>query len=360
MEDFNVKYGAKVDAYIKSRTTLTITKRDGSEWNLYVYDNDDAVCITRAPEYRVPPEIQELLTIKSVAKLHAYPITLGINTFLSWDNMCIDMFCGVSWRGNLTCTICGVRTTDNYFGKWYCADLGTLCCTCYDSDPEYKKRGFQYIDITAFNVTDWVLFCEIDKEFSQYSFYTNCNPRSPHYGQVMLCDDDEDNFGAQFHIIGDAHTLVTYITDWMRVTGTTTMMMHECLNVPIKMHSVYDKARKYGIVKKGETLTVRDVLSNTNTLINGPALVPELITQYRKRRNRGEWGWKVTEGRFSWGDLTDVEIKKLAEEYANNVHGKRVFKDSDIHTVHTHIRNLTVYSKVAASTFTAWLHAQLN
>lgn len=360
MKDFNVEYGAKVDMYIKSCTTLTITKPDGSEWKLYADATEDAICITQAPEYRIPPEIQELLTIKRVTKLHAYPITLRIDTFLNWDNMCIGTFCGVSWRGNLTCTICGVHTKYNYFGKWYCANLGTVCCTCYDSDPEYKKRGFQYMDITAFNVTDWVRFCEIDKEFSQYSFYTNCNLQSPYYGQVMLCDDDESDFGAQFHIIGDAHTFITYITDWMRVTGTATMMMRECLNVPIKMHSVYDKAWKYGIVKKGETLTVRDVLSNTNTLINGPALVPGLITRYRKRKSRGEWGWNVIEGRFSWGDLTDEEIVKMAKKYAISIHGKHVFKDSDIQTVRTHIQNITVYTEEAASTFPAWLRDQLK
>jgi hypothetical protein len=229
MENFNTDYAEKVNAYIKSRTTLNITKPDGSEWKLYVYGEGDVMCVTQAPEYRIPPEIRELISIGRIPKLHAYTITFELSTFLNWDNMIIDTFCGVSWRGHL----------------------------------RYTER----VDVTAFNVLDWVIFSEIDSKSALYALYVNCNVQSPHYGQVMLCIDDDDNFGAQFHIIGNTHDFIAYITEWMSITGTAGIQMSDCLDVCIGMHAIYDKARKYGIVTKGETLTIRTVLSNADTRI---------------------------------------------------------------------------------------------
>jgi hypothetical protein len=354
MEDFNTKYTELVSTFIKRYTNLTITKPDGSVWNLYVYDNDEAFCITQAPEYCIPPEIQELINTKCVVKSHAHLIEFTIDTFLCWNNIGIDTCCGISWRGNLTCNVCGVRATDNYFGKWNYADMGTLCGTCYDLNPQYKNRGFQYIDITAFNVLDWVIFIKNDiiSESVTYTFYVNCNTQSHYYGQIMLGIDDEDNFGAQFHIIGDVHEFIMYITDWLNTTGTLVMQIHDCLNEPIHICSVYDVSYNYGIVKKGETLTIQDVLSNINATINGSTLIPKLVMEYRKLRDRGERGYD--------GDLSDEDIDKLAEKYTAKVHGKPIFDQYNIEVVYGYINSLTMYNEPKASRFPIWLCEKLN
>jgi hypothetical protein len=197
LTNFNTIYGALVADYISNPER--VINRDGKEWAI-----KDGMCISRAATYRIPPVIAELIGVGNIIKLHALNLCIDIEHDVGFDT---GIFNFLYMKIHSKCG-CG---SDSYSDAGYVwvNDLESKCSSCYNNTNDMHKKLYNLIDITEYNIADWVPFM-YEKPSAVY--YVNCNTQSSNYGNVLL--------KGRMHskILGDVNLFVNHIHSWICYT----------------------------------------------------------------------------------------------------------------------------------------------
>lgn len=158
---------------------------NGKMHNVYETFDDEYICATPIQNFRIPPQIIELVKLSSIGRLHTIPIKLKIK---------------MKWRYGLhisaTCKKCNNL-----------AMQGTFCITCIEEVPDNIIRRTS----CEVNVMEWIQFAsETSRMNSRFLYYVNCNLDSPDYGKIL----GENKY---FKIVDNVYTFINNICAWVSI-----------------------------------------------------------------------------------------------------------------------------------------------
>jgi len=333
-------YGDAVLIYMGRLENTDVVKvvkdPDGRVWTVFFehYGTEEyCFLIRRAREYRIPPSILELLELLesgTIRKLHANTIFIKLDAYIpDWDDtMRISSFCGIPWTGN-PCSKCDSKNI--FCGKWIDHNRTTLCMSCYNGE-----KGFQYINMTDFNVADWVIFSNDLVDSGYYCLLINCNPDSTYYGQVMLIDNND-----RAVIIGNVDTLHTYILKWFDVHSEHTQM-RDVLDMECGSTYHLGVVERYNIFPPDTRITFRMLLENAHVQKGTYVTIDELIG-------------KTYEGQFMSAD----HVNRIRTMLQKRIH-EPIFDRIQIGSIYDEMEDRCMYTDTCAAYFHVWLRDQFT
>jgi hypothetical protein len=383
MENFGDYYLKFAHEYVENlQDTFTITKPDGSFWILY--NNPDyidgnwecVICVTPGSNYRIPPDMLQLLKMKEIRKSHAAPIEFNMVTSeVLWNEIFINNYCGIPWNGIIVCSECNKSDVKNNCGKWVRKNF-IVCTKCYNKHGIKKRKEYKFMDVTEFNVLDWVNFSLCYNEYyvnepraisnTISSFWINCNTDSKNYGKILFSYDSIVNYGANLYMIESVGEFVNYISQWMLISAddNTAESWEECINKPCTETYCIQLLLKYNIVQPGTLITNKIILENADVRVDAfNDICNEIIQGVANFRDLRTFGLTMTSYIPNMSMLVNMSDEEL-KQWLNNQ--KHIF--SDVQLLDKKYIDLIYYSmftsyiskNYTASLFPVWLHTQLN
>lgn len=246
---FNAVYSKKVDSFLKRVHTDVI-----SGMRLLMY-NSSTLHVERSPEYRLPPDIIQLLAFNCVVKLYAHPIIFGLNIDTPWHGIHINVVNKIPTTSHyfewLRCDACGNNLTNSVTGRWSIRSVDyDLCEFCYSDGlfGGHSKDSFIHHVVPTINFMDWVVFGKC----KDMILYTNCNPNSDKYGHIAavtlgsITVQGVDYECCSFDILyKNAQDFILDITEWMLLTSVPPEIdILEYLSRPVGMVTYRDILEK--------------------------------------------------------------------------------------------------------------------
>jgi len=219
-ELFDSEYRKSIDAFLATKRCMAPAEVQG--WFIYK-TSDTPIGMAKSQRYVLSTEIVELIQIKTISRTNSYPLHFGINYASMWSVIpdVIFGFRHFEFTESL-CHSCDMYVRENKH-IWAIPNKCSLCHTCYTNGAfvcnfpcrittPLCRQDYVMYDVYCFNALDWVQFA-YDRNAE---FYVNCNPQSVTFGNVaMFSYNTQWN---SFIMIGDIHTFLKYITEWLQFT----------------------------------------------------------------------------------------------------------------------------------------------
>lgn len=145
--------------------------------------------------YKLPPQIEKLLRLRTIPKLHSRILIAELCLDIDWRD--IEE---VNILNPIPCSVCGKHK--QHYRQVMLYKGSEICKWCH---PEYTGQAVRR---TA-NLLDWVQFMTETSETVK-KFYVNCNPESVYYGDILI------RYANRVDLLYNSKLLIDEICYWIQ------------------------------------------------------------------------------------------------------------------------------------------------
>lgn len=357
-EDFNTTHSARVDQIIGSRKTwITYNGVDYPFYN----NGSSILCVAKSPCYKIPPEIQELLDVKTIVKTRASSIRFELSTHCIVECYAHVYYNRIPQRYTSMPIRCQhiIDISEHYWVLPFHMRLfpNILCDKCYmdgnmdenmDENMVVKREDYVRFHPCDFRVMDWVQFATSDN----HEFYVNCNPESAEYGNVIYGYYDS---GYCLNTVGSVEDFVQLVYQWIAfVPSTPESVDIEALNEFLDSNC----AELFIIDINRVRQTYRYILENQDAVVGmSEQLIADTRNSLMRYRN-SKWAkhtFKFGNKSVILGELTDEEFEQCVLLEARDKSQRRLYSNALIDKVNEKLQTQLQYKHPKMRSFSTWL-----